>query len=214
MEALWTRFLPVFKKVREWINNGEIGDAKMVKADLGFFVSWPKEDRHVNPALGGGGLLDVGIYNIAFSSWVFGHKPQKVTSAAHIGETDVDEQASLILNYSGGEMAVLTSSLSLAGVTMAAALMIILGVMAWQWVGTLPSVQQGTLALAQVAAGMGLVGKGASLFLRDLLLSYGPPFVLLLGIGLALLTGLWVWVFIKRPGRSQANGYSKRNGYA
>jgi predicted anti-sigma-YlaC factor YlaD len=113
-----------------------------------------------------------------------------------------------------GGVAVLTSSLSLAGVTMAAALMIILGVMTWQWVGALPSVQQGTVALSQVAAGIGLVGKGASLFLRDLLLSYGPPFVLLLGIGLALLTGLWVWVFIKRPGRSQPNGYSKRNGYA
>lgn len=104
-------------------------------------------------------------------------------------------------------VAVLTSSLSLAGVTVAAVLMIVLGALAWRWLGTLPSVQQGTSAVSHLASGMGLVGKGASFFLGDLLLRYGPPLVLVLGIGLMVLIGVWVWVFVKRPGDSHRNGY-------
>jgi anti-sigma factor RsiW len=106
-----------------------------------------------------------------------------------------------------GGVAVLTSSLSLAGVTVAAVLLIVGGLLAWLWFGSLPSVQQGTSAVSHVASNVGLVGKGASFFLRDLLLRYGLPLVLLLGIGLAVLTGVWAWLFIKRPGNSHRNGY-------
>jgi anti-sigma factor RsiW len=106
-----------------------------------------------------------------------------------------------------GGVAVLTSSLSLAGVTVAAVLLIVGGILAWQWLGSLPSVQQGTTAVSHVASSMGLVGKGASFFLKDLLLRYGPPLVLLLGVGLAVLAGVWAWLFVKRPGNSRRNGY-------
>jgi hypothetical protein len=58
-----------------------------------------------------------------------------------------------------------------------------------------------------MASGMGLVGKGASLFLKDLLLRYGPPLVFLLGASLAVLAGVWTWLFIRRPGNSHHNGY-------
>jgi hypothetical protein len=61
--------------------------------------------------------------------------------------------------------------------------------------------------VSQIASGMGLVGKGASFFLGDLLLRYGPPLVILLAIGLAILAGIWLWLFIKRPGNSHRNGY-------
>ena len=105
-----------------------------------------------------------------------------------------------------GGVAVLTSSLSLAGVTVAALLVIALGVVAWRWLDSLPTVQQGTSAVSQVASGMGLLGKGASLFLGDLLLHYGVPLVILLGIGLLLLAGLWLWLFVKRPGDFHRNG--------
>jgi len=111
MEALWTRFLPIYKTVGEWIKNGEIGEIRVLKTDFGFYVPWPKEDRHVNPALGGGGLLDVGVYNIAFAQWVFKQEPQRITSMAHIGETGVDEQASIIFAYDKGQLAVMTCSL-------------------------------------------------------------------------------------------------------
>jgi anti-sigma factor RsiW len=106
-----------------------------------------------------------------------------------------------------GGLALLTSSLSLAGVTVAAVMMIAAGLLVWNWLGAGPSLQQGAGAVSQVASGMGLVGKGATLFLKDLLLRYGPPLLVLLGIGLAFLAGIWAWLFSRRPGRSHHNGY-------
>ncbi|MFN2226425.1 MAG: zf-HC2 domain-containing protein [Anaerolineae bacterium] len=105
-----------------------------------------------------------------------------------------------------GGVAVLTSSLSLAGVTVAAVCLVVLGIVAWQWLGDLQSVQVGMEAASQVASGMGLVGKGASLFLGDLLLRYGAPLLFALGAGVAVLVGLWTWLFVRRP-KSPQNGY-------
>jgi hypothetical protein len=107
-----------------------------------------------------------------------------------------------------GGMAVLTSSLSLAGITVAAVVLLVLGLVAWNWLGAAPDVQQGATAVSQVAESMGLVGKGASLFLGDLLLRYGLPLVLVLAVGLALLSGMWVWLLVKRPGSPQRNGFA------
>jgi hypothetical protein len=95
----------------------------------------------------------------------------------------------------------------LAGVTVAAMLLLVCGLLAWHRYGASPEVQRGTSAISQVASGRGLVGKGASLFLMDLLVRYGAPLIFLLGIGLAFLVGIWVWLFIKRPGNSHHNGY-------
>lgn len=106
-----------------------------------------------------------------------------------------------------GGLAVLTSSLSLAGMTVAAVALIVLGVVAWYLLGSLPAVQQGTSAFSLAASGVGLMGRGASLFLKDLLVRYGPPLVFLLGLGLVLLMGMWTWILVKRPGSSQRNGY-------
>jgi anti-sigma factor RsiW len=107
-----------------------------------------------------------------------------------------------------GGLALFTSSLSLAGMTVAAVLMMVMGIAAWRWLDSSPAVQQGTQTVSQVASGMGLVGKGASLFLGDLLLRYGAPLVILLGLGLAVLLGAWVWLFLKRPGNTRHNGFA------
>lgn len=106
-----------------------------------------------------------------------------------------------------GGLAVLTGSLSLAGVTLAAVAMIVLGVVAWQWLAPTPAVHQGTGAVAQLASGVGLMGKGANLFLKDLLVRYGPLLVALIGTGLAVLAGFWAWLVVKRPGSTRHNGY-------
>lgn len=103
-----------------------------------------------------------------------------------------------------GGVAVLTSSLSLAAVTVGTLVVVFL---AWQWFGSLPSFAQGTGILSQAVSGIGLMGKGVSLFLRDYLVRYGPPIVSLLALGLASLVGVWTWVFTRRPGRSHGNGY-------
>lgn len=107
-----------------------------------------------------------------------------------------------------GGMAVVTSSLSMIGATVAAILVMVLGIAAWRWFDSSPALQEGTHTLTQVASGVGLVGKGASLFLGDLLLRYGAPLVLLLGIGLAVLLGIWAWLLVKRPGSTRHNGFA------
>jgi hypothetical protein len=86
--------------------------------------------------------------------------------------------------------------------------MLVMGIVAWRWLDASPAVQQGTQAVSKVASGMGLVGKGASLFLGDLLLRYGAPLVVILGVGLVVLVGVWAWLFLKRPGNTRHNGFA------
>jgi anti-sigma factor RsiW len=107
-----------------------------------------------------------------------------------------------------GGLALVTSSLSLAAVTAVVVLALVLGIVAWNRLDSSPAMQQGTHTVSQVASGMGLVGKGASLFLGDLLLRYGVLLVLVLGICLVVLIAVWAWLLIKRPGSRRPNGYT------
>lgn len=108
MEAMWTRFFPAMVKLREILSAQTLGEIRMVKADFCFRSGWNPEGRLLNPELGGGGLLDVGVYTVALASMVLGAAPVQVTGAAHLGETGVDEQAGLVLQYENGALAVLT----------------------------------------------------------------------------------------------------------
>jgi predicted dehydrogenase len=72
--------------------------------------------RHLNPELGGGSLLDVGIYVISFASMIFGKSPVESVGLAHIGEWGSDEQGVAILKYDKGEIADLSFALRTAGV--------------------------------------------------------------------------------------------------
>lgn len=108
MEAMWTRFLPAMARVRGWLAEGAIGEPRLVTADFGFRCGWDPSSRLLDPATAGGGLLDVGVYVLAFAGMVFGPQPERVAGFAHIGETGVDEQAALILGWSGGRLASLT----------------------------------------------------------------------------------------------------------
>ena len=122
-------------------------------------------------------------------------------------ERRLEDQAKKKRRTFGG-LAVATGSLSLVGATGAAVLILVLGIAAWRWFDTSPSLQQGTQTLTQVASGVGLMGKGASLFLGDLLLRYGAPLVLVLGVGLVVLLGVWAWLLVKRPGGTRHNGFA------
>ena len=107
MEAMWTRFIPVMVKAREWIADGAIGEPRMLTADFGFRAGINPEGRLFNLDLAGGGLLDVGVYSIAMAYMIFG-APSTVTSAAHIGEMGVDEQAAMLFGYDEGQIALLS----------------------------------------------------------------------------------------------------------
>lgn len=113
MEAMWTRFLPSIQKVRQWLAEGKIGEVQLLKADFGFRTDWDPANRLLNPNLGGGALLDAGIYPISFASMVLGTRPDKITSTAYIGSTGVDEQFSVLLSYPNGKTAALNGAVRL-----------------------------------------------------------------------------------------------------
>lgn len=110
MEAMWMRFLPAIIKVREWVQQGVIGDIRMVKADFGFRGAWDPNSRYLNPKIGGGALLDVGVYTLSFATLILGVNPVNIVSNAYIGSTGVDEQNVMLLGYENGRMAMLTSA--------------------------------------------------------------------------------------------------------
>jgi len=106
-----------------------------------------------------------------------------------------------------GGMAVLTGSLSLAGLTVTMAVLLMAGWFLWLRPGAVADMQPGSGAVSQIASGMGVLGKGASLFLSDILVRYGPPLVFVIGLGLVVLAVIWLWLFVKRPGSTHHNGY-------
>jgi predicted dehydrogenase len=112
MEAMWTRFLPAIVKVREMLAAGAIGEPRWLAADFGFKAPFNPQSRIYDPGLGGGALLDIGVYPLSLASMVFG-VPQGVSSTARLGATGVDEQDSIILTYDGGRMASLNACVTM-----------------------------------------------------------------------------------------------------
>jgi predicted dehydrogenase len=113
MEAMWSRFLPSFIEVRRLVDEGVIGDVRLLSADFGFQKAFDPSHRLFDLAMGGGALLDVGVYLASLASMFLG-TPQETRALAQIGASGVDEQAALILGYDGGRLAQLTAAISVA----------------------------------------------------------------------------------------------------
>jgi predicted dehydrogenase len=110
MEALWTAFLPSIKKVKEIINEGLIGKVELIRADFGILADNDPYKRWFNMELGGGSLLDVGIYPAYLALEILG-RPAKIKALASVGSTGVDENCGFVFQYQGGEIASLYSSI-------------------------------------------------------------------------------------------------------
>jgi len=102
MEALWTRFLPIYGEVRKWMDAGKIGDIRLVTSTLGFVAVRDLEDRLLNIELAGGTVLDLAVYNTALTQWVFQKPPREIIAVGQIGETGIDEAVSATLSYENG----------------------------------------------------------------------------------------------------------------
>ena len=114
MEAMITRHVPLVKKVLGWIEDGRIGEVRMVKASRCARGEFPPGARQMNPDLGGGSLLDVGIYVISFASMIYNKPPIEAVGLCHIGELGSDEQGVAVLKYDKGEIADLSYALRTA----------------------------------------------------------------------------------------------------
>ena len=110
MEALWTRFLPIYGQVRQWLDAGEIGIIRNAESSFGYIAPRDVKDRLLNPQLAGGIILDIGVYDIALMQWVFQKSPQTITAVGQIGETGIDETVSAIMSYENGVFAQFTCS--------------------------------------------------------------------------------------------------------
>ena len=87
IEALWSRFLPIWQDVKQWLDEGLMGDVKVITSSFGFNISRDTDDRLLNLDLAGGVLLDMGVYNVAMSQFVMGRDPVSVLADGFVGET-------------------------------------------------------------------------------------------------------------------------------
>ena len=113
VEAMWTRFLPTMARVREILAAGTLGEVVYVTATHSQWFADDPKHRLFAPELGGGALLDLGVYPISFAHLVLG-RPARVTAVSDPAFTGVDATTSVVLQYPGGAHAVLTSSLRAA----------------------------------------------------------------------------------------------------
>ena len=107
-EAIWTRYMPMRTKLLEVLGSNVIGEPTMLTANLGYNISY--KDRINQPALGGGALLDLGVYVLNFASMVFGNDVSDIASICTFNNLGMDMQDSITLRYVNGKMAVLNAT--------------------------------------------------------------------------------------------------------
>jgi predicted dehydrogenase len=118
MEAMWTRTFPAVRRMVELVAEGAIGEVTAVHADFSVAGPFAPTDRMRAPELGGGALLDLGVYPVAFAQLFLG-SPQRVAALATLTPELVDENTGIILGYPNGALAVLHCGMVGAGETIA-----------------------------------------------------------------------------------------------
>lgn len=111
MEAMWTRFFPLVREALDLVGSGALGRLRILAADLGIHRTPQSRPRLFDPALGGGALLDVGVYPVSLATWLLG-PPASVTSSVHIGPHAVDEAVAAVLGYEHGQLAVVYGAIT------------------------------------------------------------------------------------------------------
>ncbi|XP_077296371.1 trans-1,2-dihydrobenzene-1,2-diol dehydrogenase-like [Arctopsyche grandis] len=107
MEAVWSRCFPAYAALKEYIKSGALGEVYQVYADFGQPIS--EVPRLNTKELGGGTVLDIGIYPLQFSQMIFGSYPQTIVAAGHLNDDGVDLSMSCVLTYAQGGTATLTT---------------------------------------------------------------------------------------------------------
>ncbi len=110
-EAMTVYHMPVYKKLRDMIQSGELGELRMIQMNFGSYKECDMNNRFFNPKLAGGALLDIGVYALSFIRWFMSEKPDNIMAQMKPAPSGVDEQAGILLMNSAGEMA--TAALTL-----------------------------------------------------------------------------------------------------
>lgn len=109
MEAMWTWFIPAIAELRARLRAGSIGAPRIIRSDFGERIDEPT-GRMVEPELGGGSLLDLGVYPVAFSRYLLG-PPNEIKALGQLGRTGVDVNVGGLLGHDDGAVAVFSTSL-------------------------------------------------------------------------------------------------------
>ena len=110
-EAMTIYHMPLYKKLYEMMQAGELGSLKMIQASFGSYKTYDMNNRFFNPALAGGALLDIGVYALSLVRWFMSAPPDQILSQVKLAPSGVDEQASILLMNPAGEMASATLTL-------------------------------------------------------------------------------------------------------
>jgi predicted dehydrogenase len=111
MEAMWMRCNPLVRRMQQLAASGALGEVRQVRADIGFVVDRPPTDRLLDPRLGGGALLDMGVYPLTFASLFLG-EPSSMVATAALSELGVDLNLAVSLGYDSGAVASLTATMT------------------------------------------------------------------------------------------------------
>lgn len=117
MEANWRRFFPAMMQLRQMVREGALGEIRLIESSCGFYAPWQgnEEKRLFNPGLGGGAMLDMGIYCLSFTWDMLGGKlPQSIQATAQLAPTGVDLQTAMLMQYDNGPIAVGTTAIGTA----------------------------------------------------------------------------------------------------
>lgn len=115
MEAMWTRFLPAMRKLMELLESGKYGQVRHIYGDFAFASRPNPEHRLYNPDLGGGALMDVGIYPLSVFNMIKGGEPVNIQTTCAYTETHVDARTVMQLQYADGGTAQLLCALDTPG---------------------------------------------------------------------------------------------------
>ena len=117
MEGFWIRFLPVLQKMQELIKEGKLGEIRYIRSEYGFVAKGDRKVRKFNPQLGGGALLDIGIYNLGFLNMIMGKNPDSFASDVHMTAVGTEDFSVIHLHYpqenGQGAEAVVTTAIGL-----------------------------------------------------------------------------------------------------
>lgn len=99
MEAMWSRYLPAFLKARSWVEEGRIGELRLIQASLCYKFPFDPLHRLFNPDLAGGSLYDLGVYPIDFAIGIAGQAPDQSSCVMHLCPTGVDDAVAMSLSF-------------------------------------------------------------------------------------------------------------------
>lgn len=110
-EALWSRFMPCFAKIKSWLSNGAIGELQYITSQIGFYKEDRADHRLLDPARAGGAILDLGVYSVSLSQFLLAEYPSEIQAMGSLHPNGVDRHVLANLRYPSGVLSQFTCTI-------------------------------------------------------------------------------------------------------